>query len=84
MRCGLFHVPYTRPDRTPREVFDFSVLMAQEGDQAGFVDFMIGEHATQAWEAVPNPEIVIAACAREICPMVANPLANEPKNSRRY
>jgi alkanesulfonate monooxygenase SsuD/methylene tetrahydromethanopterin reductase-like flavin-dependent oxidoreductase (luciferase family) len=65
MKSGLFHVPYTRPDRTPRQVFDYSVLMAQEADAAGYQDFMIGEHATQAWEAVPNPEIVIAACARE-------------------
>jgi alkanesulfonate monooxygenase SsuD/methylene tetrahydromethanopterin reductase-like flavin-dependent oxidoreductase (luciferase family) len=65
MKAGLFHVPYTRPDRTPREVFDYSVLMAQESDAAGYQDFMIGEHATQSWEAVPNPEIVIAACARE-------------------
>ncbi|WP_190813214.1 LLM class flavin-dependent oxidoreductase [Saccharopolyspora pogona] len=65
MKSGIFHVPYMRPERTPREVFDYSVLIAREADQAGFSDFMIGEHATQAWESVPNPEIVIGACARE-------------------
>ena len=65
MKSGIFHVPYMRPSRTPRQVFDYSVLIAREADQAGFADFMIGEHATQAWESVPNPEIVIGACARE-------------------
>jgi alkanesulfonate monooxygenase SsuD/methylene tetrahydromethanopterin reductase-like flavin-dependent oxidoreductase (luciferase family) len=65
MKSGIFHVPYMRPSRTPREVFNYSVLIAREADQAGFADFMIGEHATQAWESVPNPEIVIGACARE-------------------
>ncbi|MFE4539751.1 LLM class flavin-dependent oxidoreductase [Streptomyces scopuliridis] len=65
MKSGIFNVPYMRPERTPREVFDYSVLMAREADRAGFTDFMIGEHATQGWESVPNPEIVIGACARE-------------------
>lgn len=65
MKSGIFHVPYMRPERTPREVFDYSVLIAREADQAGFADFMVGEHATQGWESVPNPEIVIGACARE-------------------
>ncbi len=65
MKSGVFHVPYTRPERSPRQVFDWSILMAQICDEAGFEDFMIGEHATQAWESVPNPEIVIGAAARE-------------------
>lgn len=65
MKSGIFHVPYMRPERTPREVFDYSVLIAREADEAGFADFMIGEHATQGRESVPNPQIVIGACARE-------------------
>jgi alkanesulfonate monooxygenase SsuD/methylene tetrahydromethanopterin reductase-like flavin-dependent oxidoreductase (luciferase family) len=65
-----------RPSRTPREVFDYSVLIAREADQAGFADFMVGEHATQAWESVPNPELVIAACARETEQLRFAPMAH--------
>jgi alkanesulfonate monooxygenase SsuD/methylene tetrahydromethanopterin reductase-like flavin-dependent oxidoreductase (luciferase family) len=52
-----------RPERTARETFEWSVRCAVEADKAGFTDFMVGEHATQAWENVPNPEIVIGAAA---------------------
>jgi alkanesulfonate monooxygenase SsuD/methylene tetrahydromethanopterin reductase-like flavin-dependent oxidoreductase (luciferase family) len=76
MESGIFHVPYMQPRRTPREVFDYSVLMAREADLAGFRDFMIGEHATQAWESVPNPEIVIGACARETETLRFAPMAH--------
>jgi alkanesulfonate monooxygenase SsuD/methylene tetrahydromethanopterin reductase-like flavin-dependent oxidoreductase (luciferase family) len=76
MKSGIFHVPYMRPSRTPREVFDYSVLIAREADQAGFADFMVGEHATQAWESVPNPELVIAACARETEQLRFAPMAH--------
>jgi alkanesulfonate monooxygenase SsuD/methylene tetrahydromethanopterin reductase-like flavin-dependent oxidoreductase (luciferase family) len=76
MKCGVFHTPYMRPERTPRDVFDYSVLIAREADQAGFADFMVGEHATQAWESVPNPEIVIGACARETSQIRFAPMAH--------
>jgi Coenzyme F420-dependent N5,N10-methylene tetrahydromethanopterin reductase and related flavin-dependent oxidoreductases len=76
MKSGIFHVPYMRPERTAREVFDYSVLIAREADQAGFADFMIGEHATQGWESVPNPEIVIGACARETEQLRFAPMAH--------
>jgi alkanesulfonate monooxygenase SsuD/methylene tetrahydromethanopterin reductase-like flavin-dependent oxidoreductase (luciferase family) len=39
------------------------VRCAVEADKAGFTDFMVGEHATQAWENIPNPEILIGAAA---------------------
>jgi alkanesulfonate monooxygenase SsuD/methylene tetrahydromethanopterin reductase-like flavin-dependent oxidoreductase (luciferase family) len=63
MRSGIFHTPFMRPERTGRETFDWAIRLAVEADQAGFDDFMIGEHATQAWESIPNPEIVIGAAA---------------------
>ncbi|GAA4535105.1 LLM class flavin-dependent oxidoreductase [Pseudonocardia xishanensis] len=76
MKAGIFHVPYLQPKRSPRQVFDYSVEIAREADQAGFADFMIGEHATQAWESVPNPEIVIGACARETEQLRFAPMAH--------
>ncbi|MDH4549888.1 MULTISPECIES: LLM class flavin-dependent oxidoreductase [Pseudomonas] len=63
MKCGIFHTPYTLPHRTARQVFDWSLLMATVTDQAGYADFMIGEHSTLAWENVPCPEIIIGAAA---------------------
>jgi alkanesulfonate monooxygenase SsuD/methylene tetrahydromethanopterin reductase-like flavin-dependent oxidoreductase (luciferase family) len=63
MKAGVFHVPYMQPERNARDTFEYSVRCAVEADKAGFVDFMIGEHATQAWENIPNPEIVIGAAA---------------------
>jgi alkanesulfonate monooxygenase SsuD/methylene tetrahydromethanopterin reductase-like flavin-dependent oxidoreductase (luciferase family) len=39
--------------------------IAKVCDEAGMDDYMIGEHASQAWEAIPNPELVIAAAAMQ-------------------
>ena len=63
MKCGFFHTPYNLPSRTPRQVFDWSLRLASLLDQAGYVDFMIGEHYTLAWENIPCPEIIIGAAA---------------------
>ncbi|QWT16624.1 LLM class flavin-dependent oxidoreductase [Sphingobium xenophagum] len=63
MKCGFFHTPYILPKRTPKQVFDWSLDLAQVCDQAGFADFMIGEHYTLAWENIPAPELIIAAAA---------------------
>lgn len=63
MKSGIFHVPYNEPHRTPRQLMDWSIDVAKVCDEAGMDDFMIGEHASQAWEAIPNPELVIAAAA---------------------
>lgn len=63
MQCGFFHTPYNLPTRTPRQMFDWSLKLAQVCDQAGFADFMIGEHYTLAWENIPCPEIIIGAAA---------------------
>ncbi|QYB02148.1 LLM class flavin-dependent oxidoreductase [Rhodococcus sp. USK10] len=63
MDSGIFHNPYMKPGRSMREVLDWSVRLAQVADKAGVADFMIGEHATEGWQPIPNPEIVIGACA---------------------
>lgn len=63
MKCGFFHTPYNQPTRTARQVFDWSMELAEVTDQAGYTDFMIGEHYTLAWENIPSPEIIIGAAA---------------------
>lgn len=63
MKCGVFHTPYNLPHRKPKEMFDWSMKLAVEADQAGFRDFMVGEHYTLAWNNIPCPEIIIGAAA---------------------
>ena len=63
MQCGIFMTPYNPPSRTAREVFDWAVDIARIADEAGYADYMIGEHYTLAWENIPMPEVIIAACA---------------------
>jgi alkanesulfonate monooxygenase SsuD/methylene tetrahydromethanopterin reductase-like flavin-dependent oxidoreductase (luciferase family) len=65
MDSGLIHIPYMRPERTSRQTFDWAVENAIEADQRGFTEMMVAEHATQRWECIPTPELVIAAAARE-------------------
>lgn len=64
MQCGIFLTPYNPPSRTPRQVFDWSLDIARIADEAGFADFMIGEHYTLAWENIPLPEAIIAGAAQ--------------------
>jgi alkanesulfonate monooxygenase SsuD/methylene tetrahydromethanopterin reductase-like flavin-dependent oxidoreductase (luciferase family) len=63
MKAGVFHVPYMRPETSAHDTFEYSIQCAVTADEAGFADFMVGEHATQAWENIPNPEVVIGAAA---------------------
>ena len=63
MESGLIHIPYMRPERSSRETFDWALANAREADKAGFTEFMVAEHATQKWECIPTPELVIAAAA---------------------
>src|SRR3546814_19224581 len=64
MQCGIFMTPYNPPSRTPRQVFDWALDIARIADEAGYTDYMIGEHYTLGWENIPMPEAVIAACAQ--------------------
>ncbi len=65
MKFAMFQTPFMRPERTARQVFDWAVEQAITCDQAGFTEYWIGEHATMTYESIPNPELVISACARE-------------------
>lgn len=64
MQCGVFMTPYNPPSRTPRQIFDWALDIARICDDAGYADFMIGEHYTLGWENIPLPEAIIAACAQ--------------------
>ncbi|MDF2443078.1 MAG: 2,5-diketocamphane 1,2-monooxygenase [Subtercola sp.] len=64
MECGIFHTPYMRPGRGDKETFDYSLLLAKAADRFGYRDFMVGEHGMQAWENIPNPELLIVAAAQ--------------------
>ena len=63
MKVGLIHIPYVSPSRTHRQTFEWSIRLAVEADQAGVAEMMVTEHATEAWEPIPNPEMVISAAA---------------------
>lgn len=65
MQVAMFQTPFVPPSRTPKEVFKWAVDQAVTADQADFTEYWIGEHAMQAWESIPNPELVIAAAALE-------------------
>ena len=76
MQCGIFMTPYNPPSRTPRQVFDWATGIARIADQAGYVDFMIGEHYTLGWENIPLPEAIIAACAQTTSRIRFAPMAH--------
>ncbi|WP_285021430.1 LLM class flavin-dependent oxidoreductase [Novosphingobium sp. fls2-241-R2A-195] len=63
MQTGLIFHPYMRPGRTARQTFDWGVQSSIACDKAGFDTMMISEHASQIWENIPNPELIIAAAA---------------------
>lgn len=76
MNIAMFQTPLIRPERSARQVFDWTVQQAITADQAGFTEYWVGEHATQSWESVPSPELVIAAAARETENLVFAPGAH--------
>jgi alkanesulfonate monooxygenase SsuD/methylene tetrahydromethanopterin reductase-like flavin-dependent oxidoreductase (luciferase family) len=76
MEVGMFQTPFLPPERTPSEVFDWAVDQAVAADKAGFSEYWIGEHITLNWEAIPNPELIIAAAARKTERIKLGPLAH--------
>jgi alkanesulfonate monooxygenase SsuD/methylene tetrahydromethanopterin reductase-like flavin-dependent oxidoreductase (luciferase family) len=76
MRTGLIHIPYMRPERTSRQTFDWALANAREADAVGFTEMMVAEHATQLWECIPSPELVIAAAAPQTEKIKFAPMAH--------
>lgn len=63
MDTGLIFHPYMRPGRTARETFEWGVQSSIACDKIGFTTMMISEHASQIWENIPAPELIMAAAA---------------------
>ena len=78
VKFGLFQTPFSPPERSPREVFNWAVSQAVAAEEAGLSEFWVGQHFTLAWEAIPSPELVLAAAARETERIVLAPGAHIP------
>ena len=76
MEVGMFQTPFLRPERTPKQVFDWAVRQAVHADKIGFSEYWVGEHGTLDWESIPSPELVIAAAAAQTKQIKFGPLAH--------
>lgn len=76
METGLIFHPYMRPGRTARQTFQWGVDSAVQCDKIGFTSMMISEHASQIWENIPNPELIIAAAALQTETIKFAPMAH--------
>ena len=76
MQVGMFQTPFVRPERTPKQVFDWAVRQAVHADKIGFSEYWVGEHGTLNWEGIPSPELVIAAAAAQTSQIKFGPLAH--------
>ena len=76
MKIGMFQTPFVKPERTPRQVFQWAIRQAVHADKIGFSEYWVGEHATLNWEGIPSPELVIAAAALQTEQIRFGPLAH--------
>lgn len=76
MKIGMFQTPFVRPERTPRQVFQWALRQAVHADKVGFSEYWVGEHGTLNWEGIPSPELVIAAAALQTEQIKFGPLAH--------
>ena len=76
METGLIFHPYMRPGRTARQTFQWGVDSAVQCDKIGFTSMMISEHASQIWENIPNPELIMAAAALQTETIKFAPMAH--------
>lgn len=76
MKIGMFQTPFVRPERTPRQVFEWAIQQAIHADRVGFSEYWVGEHGTLNWEGIPSPELVIAAAALQTKQINFGPLAH--------
>jgi alkanesulfonate monooxygenase SsuD/methylene tetrahydromethanopterin reductase-like flavin-dependent oxidoreductase (luciferase family) len=65
-----------RPGRKDLETFEYSMMLAKACDKFGYRDFMVGEHGMQAWENIPNPELLIVAAGMQTERMRFGPMAH--------
>jgi len=76
METGLIFHPYMRPERTARQTFEWGVQSSIACDKIGFTTMMISEHASQIWENIPNPEMIMAAAALQTKQIKFAPMAH--------
>jgi len=76
METGLIFHPYMRPGRTARQTFDWGVQNSIRCDEVGFTSMLISEHASQIWENIPNPELIMAAAALQTKQIKFAPMAH--------
>ncbi len=76
METGLIFHPYMRPGRTARQTFEWGVQNSIACDKAGFTSMMISEHASQIWENIPNPELIMSAAALQTKQIRFAPMAH--------
>ena len=76
METGLIFHPYMRPGRTAKQTFEWGVQSAVACDKVGFTSMMISEHASQVWENIPNPELIMAAAALQTKKIKFAPMAH--------
>lgn len=76
METGLIFHPYMRPGRTAKQTFEWGVQSSIAADKAGFTSMMISEHASQIWENIPNPELIMAAAALQTKTIKFAPMAH--------
>lgn len=76
MHTAMFMTPFMSPTRSAKQIFGWAVDQAIHADQAGLTEYWIGEHATQSWESIPNPELVISAVALETEKVILAPGAH--------
>ncbi len=76
MKIGMFQTPFLRPERKPKQVFEWAIRQAVHADKVGFTEYWVGEHGTLDWESIPSPELVIAAAALQTENIKFGPLAH--------
>ena len=76
METGLIFHPYMRPGRSARQTFEWGVQSSIKCDQIGFTSMLISEHASQVWENIPNPEMIMAAAALQTKQITFAPMAH--------
>ena len=76
METGLIFHPYMRPGRTARQTFDWGVQSSIACDRIGFTNMLISEHASEVWQNIPNPELIMAAAALQTKRIKFAPMAH--------